>query len=296
VQDPWTAVAEVNFRIALVMILLLAYLPAAFADGVQSARRTVAELAPHLRASPGRVAEIAAGAGRFDPVALRRAGWVGIAFALAIPVWTDRELGAWVIWRHETEAIAQRAMLPFIGWFAGRFLYSVAAESRRLSRIGDSLVDVDLLDQRRFAPLTRQGLRYALLAVGAVSILALYLYDFDKQGMLSVVASAGGIALFGAAGALLLPLRGARRAIQRAKRAELDWCNAELRRLRASAAHGPPPAGLADLVAWRTLVEGVPEWPLDAPAMRRFVLYLAIPIGSWLGGAMVERFVDVVLS
>ena len=43
------------------------------------------------------------------------------------------------------------------------------------------------------------------------------------------------------------------------------------------------------------MVGAVPEWPLDAPTLRRFVLYLAIPFGSWLGGAVVERIVDLVL-
>ncbi|RIK94533.1 MAG: hypothetical protein DCC71_23590, partial [Proteobacteria bacterium] len=60
-----------------------------------------------------------------------------------------------------------------------------------------------------------------------------------------------------------------------------------------AAAAGAKP--LADLVAWRGLVAAVHEWPLDAPALSRFLLYLAIPVGSWLGGALVERVVDGVL-
>ncbi|RIK99551.1 MAG: hypothetical protein DCC71_20220, partial [Proteobacteria bacterium] len=222
--------ARVNFRITLVMIPLFAYLPAAFADGARSARRATADLAPHLRASPGETAAIVEQAGRFDPVALRRAGWIGVFFAVLIPIWIDRQLEAWVIWRHASEAIAQRVLLPPVGWFAARFIYSLWAESRRLSQIGRSLVAVDLLDARRFAPLTRQGLRYALLTIGVLSILAFYLFDYAKKGLFAVVLLAGAIALVAAASALLLPLRGARDAIAAAKRAELDWCDAELRR------------------------------------------------------------------
>jgi hypothetical protein len=291
----WELESQVNFRIAIVMILIVAYLPAAFATGVRGARRTVEELRPFLRTDADAL-QLTASVGRFDPVVLRRAGYVGMAYGFLIPFWIDRELRAWFIWEHAVEPVFQRFLLFAIGWFAGRFIYSVWAESRRLSAIGRDHVRVDLLDLRSFAPLTRQGLRYALLVVGLISILALYLFDSDKRGLFTVVIAANGVALAAAATALLLPLRGARQAIVAAKRHELDWCDAELRRARAALESGPPaPGAVSDLVAWRGVVLAVQEWPLDAPTLRRFVLYLAIPLGSWLGGAVVERIVDLVL-
>ena len=296
-SDHWDLEAQINFRLALVMILLVAYLPAAYAIGARGARRTVEELLPFLRARSD-ASQLTANSGRFDPVRLRRAGWIGVAYGFVIPLWTDRSIGAWFLWRHSIEAIFQRGLVLMIGWFVGRFLYSVWAESRRLSQIGRDEVRVDLLDLRCFAPLTRQGLRYALLVVGMISILALNLFEYDKPGLLTVVVVADALALAAAATALLLPLRGARQAISTAKRSELDWCDSELRRARAALTSQSPPsttATLADLVAWRGVVGAVPEWPLDAPTLRRFVLYLAIPIGSWLGGALVERIVDLVL-
>jgi hypothetical protein len=278
------------------MVLILAYLPAAYAVGVRGARRAVADLRPFL--NPGHEAsQLAASAGCFDPVAMRRAGFVGIGFCLLIPLWIDRSLGGWAIWNLPPEPIFQRVLLPAVGWFAGRFLYSVWAESRRLSAIGRDHLRVDLLDLRCFEPLTRQGLRYALLVVGVISILALYLYDSDKRGLFTLVLFANGVVLAAAVTALLLPLRGARQAIVVAKRRELDWCEAALRRARAELESGPlAPGAVGDLVAWRGVVESVPEWPLDALTLRRFLLYLALPLGSWLGGALVERIVDFVLQ
>ena len=291
----WDVQSRVDFRISLVMILIVAYLPAAFAAGVRGARRAVEDLRPFLRAG-GDGSQLATAVGRFDPVVLRRAGIIGIGYGFLIPFWIDRTLAAWAIWNYTVEPIFQRFLLPAIGWFAGRFIYSVWAESRRLSAIGRDHVRVDLLDLRSFAPLTRQGLRYALLVVGLVSILALYLYDSDKRGLFTVVLIANAVALAAAATALLLPLRGARQAIVAAKRRELDWCDAELRRARAALESGPPaPGAVGDLVAWRGVVAGVQEWPLDAPTLRRFVLYLGLPLGSWLGGAFVEHVVDIVL-
>jgi hypothetical protein len=49
-------------------------------------------------------------------------------------------------------------------------------------------------------------------------------------------------------------------------------------------------------VAYRSTIEAVPEWPFNTPALTRFLLYLAIPVGSWIAGAIVERLVDSALS
>lgn len=39
-----------------------------------------------------------------------------------------------------------------------------------------------------------------------------------------------------------------------------------------------------------------PEWPFDAGVLRRFGLYVLIPVASWVLGALVEPFVDRVLG
>ena len=61
-------------------------------------------------------------------------------------------------------------------------------------------------------------------------------------------------------------------------------------------AAGPPPGRMADLLATRAYVADVREWPFDAPTLTRFVLFLLIPLGSWLGGAIVERALAAVLD
>jgi hypothetical protein len=38
------------------------------------------------------------------------------------------------------------------------------------------------------------------------------------------------------------------------------------------------------------------RWRFDTPTGVRFALFLLIPLGSWLGGAVVERVVDLVLD
>ena len=100
---------------------------------------------------------------------------------------------------------------------------------------------------------------------------------------------------------MVLPVLGIRERIRGAKREALEECRERIRSLRDAWNSGSSQAraeraGLADLLAYRSLVESVPEWPFNAPSLRRLLLYLAIPLGSWIAGAMVERGLDRLLD
>ncbi len=53
---------------------------------------------------------------------------------------------------------------------------------------------------------------------------------------------------------------------------------------------------LTDLLTYQDRVESTPEWPFDSSTLLRFGIYLLIPVGSMVGGALVERIVDMVLD
>jgi hypothetical protein len=284
-----------DFRVACVMIALVAYLPAAYALAVSGARRALEEIAPTLRCTPAELAALRERAGCFDARALRGAGVLGVALGLSTPLATNPVPDSYAFWALPPEADVHRVLLPALGWLGGRFVYAVLAESRWLSRIGRELVQVDLLDLRLLAPLVHQGLRQALLCAGVLSLLALTLVDVDiAPGLLAVTGACLAASTALSAAALALPVRGAHQAIAAAKRAELERCTEEIRALRAGAASGE--RSLADLLAWRSYVAALPEWPFDAPTLLRFALYGAIPLGSWLGGALVEKLVDRLLG
>ena len=52
----------------------------------------------------------------------------------------------------------------------------------------------------------------------------------------------------------------------------------------------------SDLVTYKTQVESTREWSFDSSTLLRFGLYLLIPVASMIGGALVERVVDMVLD
>ena len=86
--------------------------------------------------------------------------------------------------------------------------------------------------------------------------------------------------------------------IQAVKREELERLEPLLRQARDDALTGDASTQgrLADLLAYRTQVEATPEWPFDSSTLVRFGLYLLIPLAAMVGGALVERVVDMVLD
>jgi hypothetical protein len=284
-----------DLRVAFVLCLLAAYLPAASIYLVRSARRATNELTSVLE-PPGERTGLEM-AGDYDHSRLRVAGAVGVClqFVTIVLVELDPSDLADLV-RLSPEAYFHRLMLVWIGWFAGRLVYAIWIESRRFSEIGRERVKIDLLDLEAVAPLSRFGLRQALVTIGFFSVIAPMFYDSEAApNLFSILIVIGLLTLSLAAASLLIPVRGVQYAITREKARELARVNEQIR--LALAAHGSPSQpGLADWVAYRGLIESVREWPIDAPTLRRFALYLAIPLGSWFGGALVERMVDTLLD
>ena len=96
---------------------------------------------------------------------------------------------------------------------------------------------------------------------------------------------------------MMLPLRGIRKKIRATKEQELDWCSNNLRLSRDSLKSGTgEQQSIAEVMAYKTMIESIRNWPFDHLTLSRFALYLLIPLGSWLGGAFVERGLDLILS
>jgi hypothetical protein len=200
-----------------------------------------------------------------------------------------------------------------MGFLSLRLGARLVLQSLELSRLADRVRGLDLLDLSPLAPFAQQGLVNALLILGFAAVYSLFLVDLRYLGMgLVVLVFTTSVATLG----LLAPLAGARRRVREAKRGELAWCRARLREARRLLEEGirvPDPATpsrpdepvlrrrvrrahLDELVAWEARVAAVREWPLDPGVLRRFALYLLIPLASWSGAALVERWIDAALE
>ena len=285
-------------RMGVLTALLTAYLPSARRYEAIGTRRNLEDLRAAIAGPPGRFEESCRSCLAIDPARQRIAGLLTI---LAVP------LTALLIDRDPTLYLQPAYWGPaqlwmwgigcLLSWNAGILFYTVTRHVRGFSRLARSLPEVDLLDPDRYAPFARQGLRAALPGLFFLAFLAPNLVD---RGWLWAIGVFGSIALAWTTIVLVIPMRGIHQRIGEAKRAELARVHAaiegDVAALEASRiAKRAADASLRDLVAYRDVVQAVPEWPFTTPLRLRFLLYAAIPLGSWLGGALMERALEAAL-
>jgi len=285
-----------DFRIALLVSLLAGYLPTARYFEARSAARSRRDLQPVLR--PG--ADAPEAFCRLSPRMAGLAGLMGTAIVPSTALFIDRDPSLYFAagyWR--PEAIFGWTVGGFVGFWLGSFVYVTLAYARRFSRLAESLEEPDLLDLEPVRPFARHGLSSALLWLVLVSLVTVNAVDLAWFGLMVSIAFAGGIV------ALVVPVQGLRVRIRDTKRAELARVNATIRgdasaigesSVGGMLAGGGAPLSLGDLLAYRSHVESVREWPFDTFTIVRFALYLVIPLGSWLGGAFVERLLGAALD
>jgi hypothetical protein len=254
-----------------------------------------------LRGTPAELDALERESQRRPVWVLRGAGCLGVAIALAVPL-LETTPEAWSVydWNHwSPESTWHRFLSPVVGWWLLRLAGLMLWDSRFTSRLAAKIDRIDLLDPRPLEAFVRFGLANALRVTGFVALFSFLLIDLARYAWMVGFVAVVTVAV--ATAALLLPVRGVHRRIRDAKQAELAAVHAAIRgepeALKTSALAGRREAPtLADLVAYREVVAGVREWPFDAPTYTRFALYLLIPLGSWLGGAFVERMVDALLG
>ncbi len=278
-----------DLRLGFVGALLLAYVPTAYVYALRSMRRARQELAPVL----------------LDDAAppdhewrLRGASLVGFAIGAAAPFLADPV--SFDLASVSPEAVWHRITAPFMGLAIGRFGALTFVQAAQLHDLAANHVRVDLTDRGPLAPLVRHGLTASLLSMGLLSMVSLWGFDLSAApGLATVLACTVGYCAVLAAVGFLGPVTGLHRSLRRARERELAWCADRIRSARDSLVRGsaaPDARSMADLVAYQGFVSRAPVWPFDAPALARLLLYLALPLASWIAGALVERLVDAVLA
>jgi hypothetical protein len=280
-------------RLGVIIVILAAFLPTAHRYAMLGARRNLGALRPLI--APGSDGD----AVRLPFHRRRIAALLGLLLPPLVGLSVDRDPGLYLradYWG--VEQIWTWSLGAFCGWNLGVFIDTTFACSRRFSEIAARLERIDLLDLSGLAPFARQGLLFALLWVLLPSIFAVNAVDRDFASSIFLVCA---VCVVVSTTALLLPVLGVHRRIREAKHEEIGRVEAAIRGDAAAlegsaiAARGSSPS-LADLIAYRSWIESRPEWPFDTGMRLRFGLYLAIPLGSWLGGALVERLLTTALE
>ena len=284
-----------DLRVAITQILIMAYSGSAYAYLLMTARKSTQDLSTIARDLP------------HSQTIIDRAGkhpwWimllVGAASYLLIGVavtnaTTPEPVNPWEWQAWNYDVFWHRITTVFFVWWMGSFCYVIVVESARLSSMSDNIASLDLFDMRPYLPLIRQGLTNALLVIGMVSVLSLLAVESRYVPVLvSFWIAFIVLAWIG----MMLPLRAIRKRIKVAKNQELDWCRQRMVISRDALKSGDDEKqSIAEIVAYRTMIENIRNWPFDSSTLIRFTLYLLIPLGSWLGGAFVERGLDFILS
>lgn len=279
--------------LTLTHIVIATYVLGAYTYCLQSRDRTIESVRPLL--DPERARPILDTAKR-DRMILGAASLIGVVASFTTTLYVTPGPASYDAATWGPESGWHRVLGPIMGLWTVRLSTLILIEAHRLSDLARTLREIDLLDPATLDPFSRQALTNALLAIGMVSVYALFIVDDIGYwslvlGMLITTVTVGGLAL-------LLPLRGVRDRVRLAKSEELAWCRGRMRlaRTQLDESAGHERSQLEELIAWEARIEAVNEWTLDASAFARFALYLLIPLGSWAGGAIVERLVDALLD
>ena len=285
-----------TWRLEIVFAVILGYVFACGGWIVRNMRRDLDALAPVLAIEPSELIAERAGIGRFSPWALLVAGAGGVAAGIVVYLLVNALLPPG---HSALDDRLWRLLRDVTIWTLSiRLIVVVVGSSRRVSQLSERVARIDLLDLRGLAPLARIGLRSALAFAIAASMIAAMASD-----ELTLPVTLLTMAMVGAVGAstVLLPVRGVHRAIRAAKNAELLAVRAAIARARTAAIVGGTDAAedatrLSGLLAFEARIAGVGEWPFDVGTFVRFAVFLALPLGSWTAGALVERVVSRVLG
>ena len=284
-----------DLRISIVHCLLVGYLPAALLHVLKNGKRTVARLQGALNCTREECERLA------RSISLSKRGLLiaavgGFVLALLPPLFVEPVPEApWHPASWIPEVAWHRVLGPLMGIGLAWLAYAIVAVSLRMSRIAQRLSRIDLLDLSPLSPFAQQGLTNALLLVGALSISSLMMLE---TGFVVLIAVIGSGTLVLAVLAMLAPVRGVQKRVREAKQQELDWSAGEIARLRADLGKGQrdgKSGELADIVAYRTLIAGVSEWPLTGSTYVRISLYALIPMASWGLGVIAEELVGRLL-
>ena len=292
--DPLAKVPEGvlrDVRITIVHCLVIGYLPAALLQALRSGRRTVLALQKSLDCTVEECDSLAASI-RLSTRGLLITGLCGLLLALATPYivppvpstpWNPATWSPEVAWH--------RILGPLTmvwGWWLA---YTIVTVSVRMSRIAKTLTRVDLLDLSPLAPFTQLGLTNALLLIGALSIWSLTMIETGFGQMMVIL---GGTTLIGTALAMLAPVHGVHKRICQSKGEALGWVNGQIAEQQVSF-QGPQAdllsGRMADLVAYRGMVQDVPEWPFTLSTYARVALYVLLPVFAWGFGIVAEEIV-----
>ena len=281
-------------RMVLVISVLTGYVLAASRYMVRGALTDFDALRPHLHLHCD--AERADTYRRsLEAVDGARARWIGgLCFFLAPAVMASSS-GTLAIFLPASWSFGTLWSLAVNGllfWLVGRTGYLCFQQAWTFRDLAGGLADVDLLEREPFLLIGRRAMRLALFWVGAASLQAFLLAN---PSFLATMVSTLGLTFLTGATVFAIPVLGAHRTLLAARDAELSRLREGIRTERGVLLSAGAAERLPALLALEARVMQVPVWPFDASMRARTAFFVLLPLGSWIGGALVERLLESAL-
>jgi hypothetical protein len=266
--------------------------------------RDVFRLAPQLQ-GPLNLAPLEREVSEVNPLRLRIAGALGAVLMVAIvpTLYLDPSRFLLAATYAMPSVLFDLVVGAVVGWTLFKTLFAAVEQDRAFANLSQRVDRIDLLDLDPMRPFARRGQRRALRFLLLAAIGALVFVDAGLVAPPALVFC--GVVAF-AMFSFLLPVNEIHRRIHADKQQVLDGLREDVRREYARLHHhldeggpsGPDRAGgyVADLLAYEARIAAAREWPLDTSLVLRTAFFLLLPLGSWLGGAFVERLVDAALG
>jgi hypothetical protein len=303
VSEAWRAAPvddPTRYARIVVLAILTGFLVAASRWAIDGSRRELEHLGPSLRCSSAGLESFIERLYRYDPRWMSLCVGLSVLVGLAMIPLTVEGAGrsfASEVWDHHL--LFAIALNIILFWILGRELWATVEVTRVFSDLEEHLGPVDLLDPGKLAAFAHRGLRSAVTWIGGSCIASLLFLNPGYLPALGVVTATLGVG----AVTFVLPTRAVHRRLRAEKHAELARAREAIQHERAALLGKEPGAAsdsagtrLPGLLAYEGRIASASAWPFDTPTVVRFSLLLALALGSWIGGALVEQLLSTALG
>jgi uncharacterized membrane protein len=179
-----------------------------------------------------------------------------------------------------------------------RLAYTGLSVGSQLDQRVTRKIRIDLLDLAPLAPYARRGLLSAMYWLLGSSIASLLFLRFGfLWAHVFILIGTISVGVF----AMLQSLKGVHGRLEEEKQRELAVLRTAIRNARGQVLDEGPGAAdaavrLPGLLAMEARIEGVNTWPFDISTFIRFSALGLLAVGSWLGGAVIERLLGLAVD
>ncbi len=291
----WYGTGFLGLGSDIVLSMIVGYMATAGYYGLREAVRDFLSLRPALSCDDIEFDHLLSRLQRVPRVPLYIAGVLALVMGFSLPLTPDYWADPPRLWSTEMTLVQIKECLVI--FFTARTIALEFISAGLFSSVAQQFVRIELLDPERVAPFSRRALRGVLVFVLYMAIVSLLI---PSVGVIATTIGAVIGASLLAAAVFLIPLIPLQRKIHAAKQSELARLRADIRRENEARNPGDEDwtrlAGLAGLIAYEQRIEKVSTWAFNTPTVVRFLLYVSLGIGSWLGAAFVERWLGTLLG